>query len=61
MDKYSLNIDFADNGCLCVLKCDKCSKKWVRVFENPSKDIIEGSFLSWRKPLMDEHNLSHKR
>ena len=57
--KYSLNIDFAQNGALCILKCQSCGKRWAWVFENPSDDVRKDTFASWRKPLMKEHDVEH--
>jgi hypothetical protein len=60
MVKYSLDIDYAENGAMALLKCQSCGKRWARVFENPSDDIHKDSFASWRKPIMIEHDLEHK-
>jgi hypothetical protein len=59
MVKYSLNIDFAENGAMVLLKCQSCRKRWARVFENPSDDVRKDSFKSWRETLMKEHDLEH--
>lgn len=61
MVKYSLDIDFAENGAMARLKCQSCRKCWARVFENPSDDVLRDSFALWHKPIMKEHDLIHKR
>lgn len=60
MVKYAIDIDYADNGAMVLLKCQSCRKRWARVFENPSEDARKDSFASWRKPLMVQHDLEHK-
>lgn len=61
MVKYSLNIDFAENGALAVLKCQRCRRTWARVFLDSERDYAKDSFASWRKPIMVEHDLTHKK
>ena len=54
---WSLNIDWADNGGLAVLKCLKCRKVFAHVFLT-HKDVWN-DIDAWKNPIVDKHNLEH--